>query len=64
MIEPDPDQDRDDPRPDIEQAVESRADEADAAEGGDTDSPLEPPGVFDGNSGVAGVTKNQDRTAQ
>jgi hypothetical protein len=54
----------DDPRPDIQQAVESRADEADRAGGGDTSSPLEPTGIPDGVSGTAGEVKNQDRTQQ
>ncbi|MDP5277890.1 hypothetical protein Q9Q95_03040 [Sphingomonas sp. DG1-23] len=54
----------DDPRPDIEQAVESRADEADAAGGGGNSSPLESTGVADGVSGTAGEVKNQDRTQQ
>jgi hypothetical protein len=54
----------DDPRPDLEQAVQSRADEADAASGGGDSSPLEPTGVADGVSGTAGEVKNQDRTQQ
>lgn len=54
----------DDPRSDIEQAVQSRADEADAAGGGGTTSPLEPAGVEDGVSGTAGEVKNQDRNQQ
>lgn len=59
-----------DPRPDIEQAVQSRSDEADAdadadaTEGGDDTSPLEPTGIPDGVSGTAGEVKNQDRTQQ
>jgi hypothetical protein len=53
-----------DPRSDIEQAVQSRSDEADAAEGGDDTSPLEPTGIPDGVSGTAGEVKNQDRTQQ
>lgn len=54
----------DDPRPDIQQAVESRSDEADRAGGGGKTSPLEPTGVPDGVSGTAGEVKNQDRTQQ
>lgn len=54
----------DDPRSDIEQAVQSRADEADAAGGGGDSSPLEPTGVPDGVSGTAGEVKNRDRTQQ
>lgn len=53
-----------DSRSDIEQAVESRSDEADAAGGGGARSPLEPTGVPDGVSGTAGEVKNQDRTQQ
>ena len=54
----------DDPRSDLEQAVQSRSDEADAARGGANESPLEPSGVPDGVSGTAGEVKNQDRTQQ
>lgn len=53
-----------DPRSDIEQAVQSRTDEAEAADGGGTTSPLEPAGVADGVSGTAGEVKNQDRNQQ
>jgi hypothetical protein len=53
-----------DDRSDIEQAVDSRADEAEAAKGGDTTSPLEPTGVADGVGGTAGEVKNQDKTQQ
>lgn len=64
-IAPTPADDRDeDPRSDIQQAVESRADAVKAAAGGDTTSPLEPTGVYDGVSGSAGEVKNQDRTQQ
>lgn len=54
----------DDPRSDLEQAVQSRSDEADAAGGGGTESPLAPTGVPDGVGGTAGEVKNQDRTQQ
>jgi hypothetical protein len=54
----------DDSRSDLEQAVQSRSDEADAAGGGSDTSPLEPTGVSDGVSGTAGDVKNQDRTQQ
>lgn len=56
---PDPD-----PRSDLQQAVESRADAAKAAQGGDTTSPLAPAGAEDGVGGTAGEVKNQDRTQQ
>ena len=54
----------DDPRSDLEQAVQSRSDEAEAAGGGGNDSPLAPTGVADGVGGTAGEVKNQDRTQQ
>jgi hypothetical protein len=54
----------DDPRSDIEQAVQSRSDEADAAGGGEPTSPLEPTGTYDGVSGTAGEVKNQDKMQQ
>jgi hypothetical protein len=54
----------DDPRPDIQQAVASRSDEAAHARGGGTTSPLEPTGLPDGVSGTAGEVKNQDRAQQ
>ena len=53
-----------DPRSDIQQAVESRSDEADAAGGGAKTSALEGTGIPDGVSGTAGEVKNQDRTQQ
>lgn len=53
-----------DTRSDLEQAVDSRADEAKAAGGGGNSSPLEPTGVADGVSGTAGEVKNQDRAQQ
>ena len=53
-----------DERSDIAQAVESRADEAEAAKGGGTTSPLEPTGVADGVGGTAGEVKNQDKAQQ
>ena len=51
-------------RSDIEEAVESRSDSADAAAGGGTSSPLEPAGMEDGVGGTAGDVKSQDRSAQ
>jgi hypothetical protein len=53
--------DRSTDRSDLEQVVDSRADEA--ASAGDT-SPLEPAGAEDGVGGTAGVVKNQDKAAQ
>lgn len=58
------DRNPEDPRSDIQQAVESRADEAEAADGGGATSALDPTGVPDGVSGTAGEVKNQDRTQQ
>lgn len=57
-------EDKEDTRSDIEQAVQSRADAVDAAAGGGDTSPLEPTGVYDGVSGSAGEVKNQDITQQ
>jgi hypothetical protein len=54
----------DDPRSDLEQAVQSRSDEADAAGGGDRTSILDGAGEEDGVSGTAGEVKNQDRMQQ
>lgn len=53
-----------DQRSDLEQAVQSRADEAEAADGGADTSALEPSGIPDGVGGTAGEVKNQDRAAQ
>ncbi|WP_162839597.1 hypothetical protein ACNFJ7_02540 [Sphingomonas sp. HT-1] len=56
---PEPTQDRDDDRPDIQQAVEARAD---AAKNAQTDAtPLEGAG---GENGAGGVVKNQDGNQQ
>lgn len=54
----------DDPRPDIQQAVESRKDEAEAAGGGGTESVGNAIGDEDGVSGSRGEVKNQDVTQQ
>ena len=58
------DTNRNDPRSDLEQIVESRSDAADAAKGGANTSPLDKPGVDDGVSGSRGEVKNQDVTQQ
>lgn len=55
-----PEDQRDDPRSDIQQVVESRKDEAERASGGGKTSPLEDSGAEDGVGGTAGITKNQD----
>ena len=54
----------DDPRSDLEQAVQSRSDEADAAGGGAATSVGNRIGDEDGVSGSRGDVKSQDRTAQ
>jgi hypothetical protein len=59
-----PPENRDDPRSDIQQAVESRADAVARGEGGAEPAPMTDPGRFDGNSGTGGEVKNQDLTAQ
>lgn len=56
-------QDNEDPRSDIQQAVESRADEV-AARGSASESIANGPGDDDGVSGTAGEVKNQDRNQQ
>jgi hypothetical protein len=56
--------DADDARSDIEQAVQSRSDEADAHGGGGTSGIGAGPGEDDGVSGTAGEVKNQDRMQQ
>ena len=54
----------DDPRSDLEQAVQSRADEAKAAGGGNGLPARESAGMDDGVSGTAGEVKNQGRNQQ
>ncbi|MCD2325461.1 hypothetical protein LQ953_15690 [Sphingomonas sp. IC-56] len=56
--------DADDPRSDIEQAVQARSDEADAHGGGGTSGIGAGAGEDDGVSGTAGEVKNQDRMQQ
>lgn len=56
--------DRDDPRSDIEQAVQSRADAVARGEGGPEPEPMTEPGDYSGVSGDGGEVKNQDLTAQ
>lgn len=53
-----------DPRSDLEQAVESRSDAVDRGEGGPEPDPMTAPGDYSGVSGDGGVVKNQDITAQ
>lgn len=63
MPGPTPD-DSDDPRPDIQQAVESRSDALARGEGGAEPAPMTDPGEFTGNAGTGGTVKNQDDDAQ
>ncbi len=58
--QPDPD----DPRPDIQQAVEARADAVKRGEGGEEPARFTKTGEPDGNSGTGGEVKNQDLTQQ
>ena len=62
-LRPDGD-DRADPRSDIEQIVEARADAVARGEGGPEPDPLTAPGDFSGVSGDGGEVKNQDLTQQ
>ena len=59
-----PPENRDDPRPDIQQAVEARSDAVARGEGGTEPATFTDTGRFDGNSGTGGEVKNQDLTAQ
>ncbi|RDE06382.1 hypothetical protein [Sphingomonas aracearum] len=56
--------DPEDPRPDIQQAVEARADAVARGEGGKEPARFTDTGEFDGNSGTGGEVKNQDLTQQ
>lgn len=54
----------DDPRPDIQQAVEARADAVARGDGGEEPGPMTSTGDFSGNAGTGGEVKNQDMDAQ
>ena len=54
----------DDPRPDIVQAVQARADAVARGEGGEEPGPMTATGDFSGNAGTGGEVKNQDMDAQ
>jgi hypothetical protein len=58
------DRDREDPRPDIQQAVEARSDALARGEGGSEPVTMTDAGEFSGNAGTGGVVKNQDDDAQ
>ena len=67
MPDPHPDsppETRDDPRSDIEQAVEARSDAVARGEGGPEPETFTAPGDHSGNAGTGGEVKNQDRDAQ
>lgn len=59
-----PPQDNDDPRSDIEQAVEARADAVDRGEGGPEPETFTASGDHSGNRGTGGEVRNQDLDAQ
>ena len=59
-----PPENRDDPRSDIQQAVEARSDAVARGEGGTEPAPMTDSGRYSGVSGDGGVVKNQDLTAQ
>ena len=54
----------DDPRSDLQQEVEARKDAVERGEGGREPDSLTAPGLFSGNAGTGGETKNQDDDAQ
>jgi hypothetical protein len=56
--------DRADPRPDIQQVVESRADAVARGEGGSEPDPMLKSGDYSGVSGDGGEVKHQDLTQQ
>ncbi len=60
----DPIPNRDDDRPDIQQAVEARSDALARGEGGQEPARFTDTGEPDGNSGTGGEVKNQDLTQQ
>ncbi|WP_394646547.1 hypothetical protein [uncultured Sphingomonas sp.] len=60
----DPIPNRDDDRPDIQQAVEARSDALARGEGGQEPARFTDTGEPDGNSGTGGDVKNQDLTQQ
>ena len=55
---------RADPRSDLQQIVEARADAVARGEGGPEPSPFTDTGAHDGNAGTGGQVKNQDDTQQ
>jgi hypothetical protein len=61
---PDATKDREDDRSDLQQEVEARKDAVDRGEGGPEPESMTAPGLFSGNAGTGGETKNQDDDAQ
>jgi hypothetical protein len=53
-----------DPRSDLQQEVEARKDAVERGEGGPEPESMTAPGLFSGNAGTGGETKNQDDDAQ
>lgn len=53
-----------DSRSDLQQEVEARKDAVERGEGGPEPETLTAPGLFSGNAGTGGETKNQDDDAQ
>ena len=51
-------------RSDLQQEVEARKDAIERGEGGPEPETLTAPGLFSGNAGTGGETKNQDDDAQ
>jgi len=62
--QPDAAHDREDQRSDLQQEVEARKDAVERGEGGPEPETLTAPGLFSGNAGTGGDTKNQDDDAQ
>ncbi|WP_066585136.1 hypothetical protein [Sphingomonas pruni] len=53
-----------DPPSDLQQEVEARKDAVERGEGGPEPDNMTAPGLFSGNAGTGGETKNQDDDAQ
>jgi hypothetical protein len=53
-----------DPRSDLEQAVDARKDSVERGEGGREPDTFTAPGMEDGVGGTGGIVKNQDDDAQ
>jgi hypothetical protein len=61
---PDATKSRKDERSNLQQEVEARKDAIERGEGGPEPETLTAPGLFSGNAGTGGETKNQDDDAQ